>query len=386
VPAPGSCYSPGAPKAPTCPDNLSGTVRRRPVFALVRTAFERELVFGYLTDRFGRKKLFMITLVLYLVATVATAFSRNAPYFHACQFFTGAGIGGEYAAINSAVDELIPARLLGRVDLIINSSFWLGTMFGAALSLLLDKNLFAPNLGWRLAFGLGAILGLGILLVRRNVPESPRWLFIHGHNEQAEELVDDVERRVEEETGQRLEEVTDPIRISQRRSIGFGRIAYTAFKLYPKAHRARADPARPAVRRCRPAPHDHHVPRGVGGAAGRHRPAVQRRDAVGRHADRLLGGGILLRLGRGQRRLPDRQRDLPHGGQGHGPGLLLRRRHRHRRGHRPGPVRQAGRDRQGGPRLLRLPARRGADDRGRVAEWLIGVEAAGKSLEDVASR
>jgi MFS family permease len=144
------------------------------VFALVRTAFERELVFGYLTDRFGRKKLFMITLVLYLVATVATAFSRNAPYFHACQFFTGAGIGGEYAAINSAVDELIPARLLGRVDLIINSSFWLGTMFGAALSLLLlDKNLFAPNLGWRLAFGLGAILGLGILLVRRNVPESP---------------------------------------------------------------------------------------------------------------------------------------------------------------------------------------------------------------------
>jgi hypothetical protein len=121
VPAPGSCYSPGAPKAPTCPDNLSGTVRRRPVFALVRTAFERELVFGYLTDRFGRKKLFMITLVLYLVATVATAFSRNAPYFHACQFFTGAGIGGEYAAINSAVDELIPARLLGRVDLIITA-------------------------------------------------------------------------------------------------------------------------------------------------------------------------------------------------------------------------------------------------------------------------
>jgi MFS family permease len=108
-------------------------------------------------------------------------------------------------------------------------------MFGAALSLLLlDKELFAPDLGWRLAFGLGAILGLGILLVRRNVPESPRWMFIHGHNEEAEELVDDVERQVEEQTGQRLEKVTDSIRIRQRRSIGFGRIAHTAFKLYPR--------------------------------------------------------------------------------------------------------------------------------------------------------
>jgi len=143
---------------------------------------------------------------VYLVATVATAFSRNPLYFYACRFFTGAGIGGEDAAINSAVDELIPARLRGRVDLIINSSFWLGTMFGAALSLLLlDKELFAPNLGWRLAFGLGAVLGLGILLVRRNVPESPRWMFIHGHNEAAEELVDDVERQVEEQTGQLVE-------------------------------------------------------------------------------------------------------------------------------------------------------------------------------------
>jgi MFS family permease len=118
------------------------------VFALVSTAFGRELVFGYLTDRFGRKQLFTITLVLYLLATVATAFSRNALYFYVCRFFTGAGIGGEYAAINSAIDELIPARLRGRVDLIINGSFWLGTMFGAALALfLLDTNRFPADLG-----------------------------------------------------------------------------------------------------------------------------------------------------------------------------------------------------------------------------------------------
>ena len=108
-------------------------------------------------------------------------------------------------------------------------------MFGAALSLLLlDKNLFPVNLGWRLAFGLGAVLGLGILLVRRHVPESPRWLFIHGHNDRAEELVGGIEREVERETGQRLEEVSDSIKIRQRHSIGFGVIAHTAFKRYPK--------------------------------------------------------------------------------------------------------------------------------------------------------
>ena len=113
------------------------------------------LFFGYLTDRFGRKKLFMITLVLYLLATVATAFSRTALFFYACRFFTGAGIGGEYAAINSAIDELIPARLRGRVDLIINGSFWLGTMFGATLALfLLDTDRFPGRP--RLAAGLRA--------------------------------------------------------------------------------------------------------------------------------------------------------------------------------------------------------------------------------------
>src|SRR4051812_48406777 len=135
------------------------------------------LFFGQLTDRFGRKKLFLVTLILYLVATVATAFAGSAIYFYICRFFTGAGIGGEYAAINSAIDELIPARVRGRVDLVINGSYWLGAALGALGSLLLlDKELFAPDIGWRLAFGIGAVLGLGILVVRRHVPESPRWL------------------------------------------------------------------------------------------------------------------------------------------------------------------------------------------------------------------
>ena len=165
------------------------------------------LFFGQLTDRFGRKKLFLLTLVLYLIATVATAFAPSALYFYVARFFTGAGIGGEYAAINSAIDELIPARVRGRVDLIINGSYWLGAAGGALGALiLLDTSIFAPDIGWRVAFLLGAVLGVGILLVRRHVPESPRWLFIHGGDEEAERIVGDIEEAVERETGQTLDE------------------------------------------------------------------------------------------------------------------------------------------------------------------------------------
>ncbi len=193
------------------------------------------LFFGHLADRLGRKKLFMITLLVYLVATVATAFSSSFLFFAICRFFTGAGIGGEYAAINSAIDELIPARVRGTVDLIINGSFWLGTAAGALLSIvLLDTSIFAADVGWRVAFGLGAVLGIGILLVRRYVPESPRWLFIHGRDEEAEALVRDIERQVSEQTGQQLEEPRRTIKIRQRRAIGFGTVTKTVFKLYPK--------------------------------------------------------------------------------------------------------------------------------------------------------
>ena len=193
------------------------------------------LFFGHLADRIGRKRLFMLTLAVYLVATVATAFSGSFLWFAVCRFFTGAGIGGEYAAINSAIDELIPARVRGTVDLMINGSFWLGTAAGSLLSIvLLDTSIFAEDVGWRVAFGLGAVLGVAILLVRRFVPESPRWLFIHGRDEEAEALVSDIERMVAEQTGQELAEPSKTIRIRQRRAIGFGTVAKTVFKLYPK--------------------------------------------------------------------------------------------------------------------------------------------------------
>jgi MFS family permease len=194
------------------------------------------LFFGWLADRLGRKKLFLITLALYIVATVATAFSGSFLMFAVCRFFTGAGIGGEYAAINSAIDELIPARVRGTVDLIINGSFWLGTALGAALSIpLLNENLFSAGLGWRLAFGLGAVLGFAILLVRRNVPESPRWMFIHGRADDAEKLVDGIEREVKESAGvTELKEPKKAIKVREQESVGFITIAKTVFGAYPR--------------------------------------------------------------------------------------------------------------------------------------------------------
>jgi MFS family permease len=193
------------------------------------------LFFGQLTDRFGRKKLFLITLGVYILATLATAASWTAWFFFLCRFFTGAGIGGEYAAINSAIDELIPARVRGRVDLIINGSYWVGSAIGSAVAiLLLDKALLSASLGWRLAFLLGAVIGLGVLVVRRNVPESPRWLFIHGREEEAEAIVRDIEQAVERETGDRLEQPDETLTVRQREKIPFREIAKTAFQRYPR--------------------------------------------------------------------------------------------------------------------------------------------------------
>jgi MFS family permease len=192
------------------------------------------LYFGWLTDRYGRKKLFLITLAVYLVATALTSLSFDSWWFFACRFLTGFGIGGEYAAINSAIDELIPSYYRGRVDLMINGSFWLGAAAGAMLSIpMLDTDIFAKDLGWRLTFGFGVVLGLVILVVRRNVPESPRWLFIHGRGDEAEAIVKDAEARCAAQHGEgSLPEPAGEMVINQRQAVGFGMIARTVFSKY----------------------------------------------------------------------------------------------------------------------------------------------------------
>jgi MFS family permease len=192
------------------------------------------LLFGRLTDIFGRKKLFMITLGVYLAATIATAFAWTPLFFFACRFVTGMGIGGEYSAINSAIDELIPAEHRGRIDIIINGTYWAGAAAGALLSVA-ALHLFSPLLSWRVCFGLGFILGMAILIVRRHVPESPRWLFIHGHEDEAEAVTRDIERQVAESTGEPLPEPEeDAITIQQRKSIGLWEITSAIVRKYPK--------------------------------------------------------------------------------------------------------------------------------------------------------
>lgn len=152
--------------------------------------------FGWLTDRLGRKKLFTITVLVYLSATAATAFSWNVASFILFRFLTGMGIGGEYTAINSTIQELIPARVRGWTDLVINGSFWVGAALGALGSIiLLDPAWIDPEYGWRLAFFIGAALGLVILFLRQWIPESPRWLISHGQPERAAAIVADIERR-----------------------------------------------------------------------------------------------------------------------------------------------------------------------------------------------
>jgi MFS family permease len=160
------------------------------------------LLFGWLTDRLGRKKLFLVTLAIYAAATFATALAPNFAVFALCRFVTGLGIGGEYAAINSAIDELIPARVRGQVNLAINGSFWLGAALGAGLSLvLLDPRVLGPVWGWRAGFALGALLAVAILRVRRDVPESPRWLALQGRTHEALRIVAAIEAQVQTEHG-----------------------------------------------------------------------------------------------------------------------------------------------------------------------------------------
>ncbi len=190
------------------------------------------LFFGYLTDRLGRKTLFTVTLAVYLIAAFLTAFSWNFWSFAIFRFFTGAGIGGEYSAINSAIDELIPAKVRGRVDLAINGTYWIGAAVGALSTIvLLDSRLIPVDIGWRLGFGIGAFLGLVIIFIRHHVPESPRWLLTHGRREEAARIVGEIEAHFERE-GRELPSPEGTITIFPDRRVGFAEIARTMFRTY----------------------------------------------------------------------------------------------------------------------------------------------------------
>jgi MFS family permease len=198
-------------------------------------AISGALIFGHLTDRYGRKKLFLLTLALYVMATSATAFSYSFTSFAVFRCLTGAAIGGEYAAINSAIDELLPARVRGVADLAINGTYWLGTALGGVLTIyLLDPNLVPIDLGWRLSFGIGALLTVAVVLVRRHVPESPRWLILHGRGDEAERTVSRIEADVSAREGITLEPVERKLTIDGAHQVTFADVWHVIMHRYRK--------------------------------------------------------------------------------------------------------------------------------------------------------
>jgi MFS family permease len=191
--------------------------------------------FGWLTDRIGRKKLFFITLAVYLTATAATALSWNVASYALFRFLTGAGIGGEYTAINSTIQELVPARYRGWTDLVINGSFWIGAAMGATAAIvLLDPATAGPDIGWRLAYFTGAVLGLIVFVMRMWIPESPRWLMIHGHPDQAHAIVDDIERSVIGHAQRAPANAFAKIKLRMRDHTPLTEVARTLFVTYRK--------------------------------------------------------------------------------------------------------------------------------------------------------
>jgi len=212
--------------------HLSATQIGSVASAYVTGAVLGALVFGWLTDRIGRKRMFFVTLAIYLVGVLLSAFSWSFASFAIFRLVTGLGIGGEYSAINSAIDELMPARLRGRIDLTINGSFWIGAALGSGIvNIILDTRLFPIDVGWRLGFGIGAALGAFVLFLRRWVPESPRWLLTHGYAEEANRNIADIEHR----SG-----VTEPPPAGARstfnpqKSFGLGTLFQTMFVAYPR--------------------------------------------------------------------------------------------------------------------------------------------------------
>jgi MFS family permease len=226
---------------------LSGAFKQSPILRFTNTdvgfassaylagAVLGALFFGWLTDRWGRKKLFFITLAVYVTATAATALSWDLRSFALFRFLTGAGIGGEYTAINSSIQELVPARYRGRTDLAINGSYWLGAAAGAAGSIvLLDPAIINPEIGWRLAFLIGAALGIIVVVMRFWLPESPRWLMTHGFAARARAIVSDIEEQFRRR-GRRI--AADPVarvRLRMRRYTPLTEVGRTLFQIYPR--------------------------------------------------------------------------------------------------------------------------------------------------------
>ena len=312
--------------------------------AYVTGAVIGALIFGWMTDRFGRRLIFYVTLIVYLAGVLLTATSWSFWSFALFRAITGFGIGGEYAAINSAIDELMPARYRGRIDIVINGSFWVGAVAGSGASLIfLDPNVFAPNVGWRLAFAVGGILCLGILLMRRHVPESPRWLITHGFAQQADATVADIEQRVRADTGRELEPAEGRLEVHPRRTFGFDLIARTmlgkyrsrsilalalmiaqAFLYNAVFHRnasghprgeqfPRAAAARALLRHPRPAQDDHCDLWDQRRAADCNRGRFRPRRVLRVGTDLRLDADLLLCFRRGELRLSHRERDLSPG-------------------------------------------------------------------------
>jgi len=210
--------------------HLTGTEIGTMASAYVIGAVIGALAFGWLTDRVGRRRMFFVTLAIYLVGVLLSAFSWNFASFAIFRLITGLGIGGEYAAINSAIDEMMPARLRGRIDLIINGSFWIGAALGSGVAnVVLDTRLFPVDLGWRLGFAIGAVLGCIVLFLRRWVPESPRWLLTHGYREHAGANIAEVERRagVHDRTPPETRATFHP-----RQSFGLALLFHSMFVVY----------------------------------------------------------------------------------------------------------------------------------------------------------
>ncbi|MGZ8231629.1 MAG: MFS transporter, partial [Burkholderiales bacterium] len=213
--------------------NLTSTQIGLAASAYLLGAVIGALFCGHLTDRYGRARLFFITMGIYLSGTLLTAFSWDFVSLCAFRLVTGFGIGGEYAAINSAIDELIPARVRGRVNLIINGSFWLGAVAGSAATVvLLDPDVFHVNVGWRVGFAIGASLGFVVLFARRFVPESPRWLAIHGFRAHAETVVAEIEARVHKERKPATPRPHEAILIRPRTHTPLSEVFETMFAVY----------------------------------------------------------------------------------------------------------------------------------------------------------